>query len=286
MGYFDALGSAPSASEVQAGIAELATQTETEAGTDDLRIVTPFKFATATLLRMSTTEVSITGVTTLASTAFYKMHILTGTPSYTVTLPASPGAGVKVVGFRVPSTVASAVHITVNGNGANIDGVASRVLDANEVMILLWDGTNYHRITSKRTTLQNTIYTATTDVQNNGTVTAATWTNTITDQTFTVVDATSAIEFRLEGVINANVASYLTSQIYIDSTTSRWVGGGYGQSFLQGASSTRLAPGALGAGSHTVRVRVYSINANGQYLRASSQPNSEGLRIDVIEHKQ
>jgi len=37
---------APSASETTAGIAEIATQAETDAGTDDLRIVTPLKLAT------------------------------------------------------------------------------------------------------------------------------------------------------------------------------------------------------------------------------------------------
>lgn len=37
--------SAPAASESTAGIAELATQAETDAGTDDLRIVTPLKLA-------------------------------------------------------------------------------------------------------------------------------------------------------------------------------------------------------------------------------------------------
>ena len=37
---------APAASESTAGIAELATQAETDAGTDDLRIITPLKLAT------------------------------------------------------------------------------------------------------------------------------------------------------------------------------------------------------------------------------------------------
>lgn len=37
---------APGASETTAGIAEIATQAETDAGTDDLRIVTPLKLAT------------------------------------------------------------------------------------------------------------------------------------------------------------------------------------------------------------------------------------------------
>lgn len=39
--------SAPAASETVAGIAELATQAETNTGTDDLRIVTPLKLATS-----------------------------------------------------------------------------------------------------------------------------------------------------------------------------------------------------------------------------------------------
>jgi hypothetical protein len=38
------------ASETSAGIAELATQAETDAGTDDLRIVTPLKLKTSSLL--------------------------------------------------------------------------------------------------------------------------------------------------------------------------------------------------------------------------------------------
>lgn len=42
--------SAPSASETTAGIAEIATQAETDTGTDDLRIVTPLKAKTASWL--------------------------------------------------------------------------------------------------------------------------------------------------------------------------------------------------------------------------------------------
>lgn len=41
--------SAPAASETTAGIAELATQAETDAGTDDARMVTPLKLKTSTL---------------------------------------------------------------------------------------------------------------------------------------------------------------------------------------------------------------------------------------------
>lgn len=41
--------SAPAASETTAGIAEIATQAETDAGTDDARFITPLKFKTSSL---------------------------------------------------------------------------------------------------------------------------------------------------------------------------------------------------------------------------------------------
>lgn len=61
--------SAPSASETTAGIAEIATQTETDTGTDDLRMVTPLKLKTwsnakkkftATIGNASLTQIDVT----------------------------------------------------------------------------------------------------------------------------------------------------------------------------------------------------------------------------------
>lgn len=46
-------GSAPAASETQSGIAEIATQTETDTGTDDVRFVTPLKLKTSKLFNKS-----------------------------------------------------------------------------------------------------------------------------------------------------------------------------------------------------------------------------------------
>lgn len=48
-------GSAPAASETVSGIAEIANQGETDAGTDDLRFVTPLKLATSPWARKSYT---------------------------------------------------------------------------------------------------------------------------------------------------------------------------------------------------------------------------------------
>lgn len=53
---FAADGSAPSATELVSGIAELATQAEADAGTDDARIVTPLKLATSPFARKSFTQ--------------------------------------------------------------------------------------------------------------------------------------------------------------------------------------------------------------------------------------
>lgn len=61
--------SAPAASETTAGIAEIATQAETDAGTDDLRIVTPLKLATyAGRVRKYTTTIGNGSLTTIAVT--------------------------------------------------------------------------------------------------------------------------------------------------------------------------------------------------------------------------
>lgn len=49
-------GSAPAASETVSGIAEIATQTETDTGTDDLRMVTPLKLKTSAWARKTFTQ--------------------------------------------------------------------------------------------------------------------------------------------------------------------------------------------------------------------------------------
>lgn len=83
--------SAPSASETTAGIAEIATQAETDAGTDDLRMVTPLKLATTSLIPKS-----------------YKTNIGDGSSTtYTIT----HNLGIQDV------------HVTVFYNGGNFDTI-------------------------------------------------------------------------------------------------------------------------------------------------------------------
>src|SRR5690606_6912374 len=97
------VGAVPPASETIQGIAELATQTETDAGLDDLKIVTPLKLATLlaggsgagsfTTLDASgavtfTSTLDVTGLTTLNGSA----TIITGATALNLGADASTGA--------------------------------------------------------------------------------------------------------------------------------------------------------------------------------------------------
>lgn len=82
-------------------------------------------------------EVSITAADTLDSTAFGKMHVITGTSAdYTITLftPTTPDLG-KVIGFRVSN--AGTKLYTLDAAGAEtIDGLSDIKLVKNDVVYL------------------------------------------------------------------------------------------------------------------------------------------------------
>lgn len=93
-------------------------------------------------------EVSITGVVTLDSTAFDKMHVITGTSAnYTITLPAVSGNAGKIIGFRVGAYASATKLYTLDGNSSEtINGKTTRALHAGEAAILLCDGTEWKKI--------------------------------------------------------------------------------------------------------------------------------------------
>ena len=85
-------------------------------------------------LRLSRTEVSISGTTTLTSTAFGKMHVLSGTSAeYTVTLPTASGNAGKVIPFRGAAGLTRVVTISPAG----------RYVMAYDVLYLMSDGTDW-----------------------------------------------------------------------------------------------------------------------------------------------
>ncbi len=101
------------------------------------------------LSALLSSEVSVTGATTLTASAFGKMHVCSGTSSdYTIVLPATAGNAGKLIGIRMATGLTKLV--TIDGNASeNIDGEAARVLWANEVAVLLCDGAGWIKIAGK-----------------------------------------------------------------------------------------------------------------------------------------
>ncbi len=98
------------------------------------------------LSQMGNSEVSITGATTLNSTAFGKLHVCSGTSAnYTADLPAASGNAGKIIGFRMSGVLTKLV--TLDGNSSEvIDGAPTRAMWANETAFLLCDGTGWIKI--------------------------------------------------------------------------------------------------------------------------------------------
>ena len=89
------------------------------------------------------TPVSITGETTATIS---KMHVCSGTSvNYTVTLPSPSGNANKLIGFRMSPGLTKFVTLDA-GASVSINGVQTRLMWANESVILLCDGSNWFKI--------------------------------------------------------------------------------------------------------------------------------------------
>lgn len=105
-------------------------------------------------------SVSITGATTLTTSAFGKLHICTGTTAdYTVTLPAVASSAGKMIAVCVSSTMTKLV--TLKGNSSElIDGGNTRIMWAGESATLYCDGTSWYKIAGKTIAMKATKYRA------------------------------------------------------------------------------------------------------------------------------
>jgi hypothetical protein len=102
--------------------------------------------------------VSITGTTTLTSTAFGKLHQCSGTSAnYAVTLPAASGNAGKIISFQMVSGLTKLVTITGNGS-ETIDGSNTRIMWANETAVLYCDGTSWTKIGGKTIPMIGAMY--------------------------------------------------------------------------------------------------------------------------------
>lgn len=87
--------------------------------------------------------VSVTGATTLTSSAFGRMHHCTGTSAdYPVTLPPVSGNSGKYIGFIMAAGLTR--FVTLDGNASEtIDGALTRVMWAQETALLYCDGSTW-----------------------------------------------------------------------------------------------------------------------------------------------
>lgn len=149
------------------------------------------------LSTLVSSEVSITGTTTLTGSAFGKMHVCSGTTSnYTVTLPAVSGNAGKLIGFRMASGLTRLV--TLDGNASEtIDGATSRVLWALESAVLYCDGSAWTKISGRTVPFKLTARRAVTQ-----TVPNVTWTAIVMDTV--IVNNSSAIDASVQCWDSAN----------------------------------------------------------------------------------
>jgi len=134
-------------------------------------------------------------------------------------------------------------------------------------------------------------YRATTDIATPATLTADTWTDLGTNQTFTVTDATAQIVIAIGGAVtvgNSATPGNVGSRLVVDSagtpitkflTCFFRISGAYHGGPIGGPA---ISIGNLSAGDHTVKSQIFfSGDTTNLYCRPSTQPNFEGLYIQV-----
>ncbi|HXI16420.1 MAG TPA: hypothetical protein VNM48_08615 [Chloroflexota bacterium] len=137
-------------------------------------------------------------------------------------------------------------------------------------------------------------YTAAVDLANVSAIAANTWTDLGTNQSFTVVDATSLVSIEVGGCtlgVSPVSAASIAARIVIDSAGTPinvLFAGGTSQTsqyapFFAGAKPIKVT--GLAAGSHTVKVQLYTTIAGTVLCRAATSPNTESLLISVVESK-
>lgn len=136
------------ATETAAGIAEIATQAETNTGTDDLRFVTPLKLAGA---------ISRAGPAAVVSTGSANAYVVT----------YSPTIGALVTGKVYPwiTNFANTAACTVNINGTGAKPIKTIIgadppsgyIPSGSPILTLYDGTNMVIISAQTTGLISTV---------------------------------------------------------------------------------------------------------------------------------
>lgn len=155
-------------------------------------------------------EVSITGGTTLSSTAFGAMHVCSGTAAdYTVNLPSPTGNATRMIAFRMSSALTR--FVTISTPSGLIDGLATRIMWANETCVLYCDGTNWTKASGRSIPLFASGENAAGVSCSNATVTPITLSTNIRDNSTRMVDTvTSTSVFRIRRAGNYNISAMVS----------------------------------------------------------------------------
>jgi hypothetical protein len=137
----------------------------------------------------------------------------------------------------------------------------------------------------------NYIAPASADLSNGAALTLNTWTTVGAAQSFTVSSTAALLVAYISGnVIAPNVANIeVSSRVSFDGGAATvMLGGGYSSAganpyvnALAGAGAVPFT--AFAAGTHTIAVQIYSTATGIYFCRPQTQPNSESLRIVVVE---
>lgn len=138
------------------------------------------------------TESAITGAVTLDATAFGRSFVCSGTAAdYTVTLPTAVGKTGQTIAFRMSTALTR--FVTLDGNGTEtIDGQATRVLWAGELVVIMSDGANWTKVGGRSLPLRCSLLnpTATQSIPA-GTLTTVQFTQVGTDNSTRMADLAS-----------------------------------------------------------------------------------------------
>lgn len=136
-------------------------------------------------------------------------------------------------------------------------------------------------------------YIANTDLLNNAAIPATTWTDILGNQNFTVNASDSIIAIAVRGSAlfsSDSGVGILSNRVVIDSGGTpiyRYLGGDIDNAtgqYINPFGDNTVYISGLVAGVHTIKIQVYGAIAFHGYLRASTNPNTEFLSIDIIEN--
>lgn len=88
------------------------------------------------LVKVTEADVQYTQVSTTANASVFQQIAITASSTYTIALPASPSSG-DWIEFVVVSGDAETNNVTVNGNGNNLNGDSTLVIDKNNVAVTI-----------------------------------------------------------------------------------------------------------------------------------------------------